>query len=115
MDHGNHQKQAKKPKQLDTLAKGYDAIHLQEVHGNRTRIVLFFSPYYKETHWLVYNPHAHDGSGGTVSMYKKFTFGKKAQKQAILVRGRVAFAWFSRNSKSQAFGNVHDFAFSVAD
>ena len=67
---------------------------------------------------MIFRPHAHDGSGGTVSLYKKITSGSVKPRQLILVKGRVAFAWFTfgrRSGRSATFGNVHDFAFSLTD
>jgi len=49
---------------------------------------------------------------------KKLRFGSAEPRQRILVKGRVAFAWFTfcrRSGRSAPFGNVHDFAFSLAD
>ena len=60
----------------------------------------------------------HDGSGGTVSLYKKITFGSTKPRQRILVKGRVAFAIFALDrkfSRSSTSGNVHVFAFSMVD
>ena len=99
------------------LAMGYDVTHLQEVRGNLTQMNHFFNRF-KSSHWMVFNPHAHDGSGGTVSLYKKVTFASAKPRQLILVKGRVAFAWFTfgrRSGRSATFGNVHDFVFSLAD
>jgi hypothetical protein len=96
---------------------GYDVTHLQEVHGNLTQMYHFFNRF-KSSHWLVLNPHAHDGSGGAVSLYKRITFGSVKPRQLILVKGRVAFAWFAfgrRLGRSATFRNIHDFAFSLTD
>jgi len=94
---------------LTKLAMGFT--HLQEVHGNLTQMSHFFNRF-KSFHWMVFNPHAHDGSGGTVSLYKKMTFWQRQARQLILVKGRVAFAWFTfgrRSGRSLAMFTIQRF------
>jgi len=97
---------------MTKLAMGYDVTHLQVTQMSH------FCNHFKSTHWMISNPHAHDGSGGTVSLYKKITFGSTKPRQRILVKGRVAFALFAldkQSSRSSTFGNIHDFAFTMTD
>ena len=69
MDHGHVDKQKKKSLMMK-LARDYDVTHLQEVRGSLTQMNHFFNRF-KSTHWMIFNPHTHDGNGGPASMYKK--------------------------------------------